>query len=90
MPHYEALQKHISLLIEVLQKAAQEYRSKYELASKDLDTLQNTKKILELLKRIYNFTGDKNEEQKISFALESTQEKIESMLSKDKKQDKKK
>jgi hypothetical protein len=45
---------------------------------------------LELLKRIYNFTGDKNEEQKISFALESTQEKIESMLSKDKKQDKKK
>jgi hypothetical protein len=77
-------------LIEVLQKAAQEYRSKYELASKDLDTLQNTKKILELLKRIYNFTGDKNEEQKISFALESTQEKIESMLSKDKKQDKKK
>jgi hypothetical protein len=90
MPHYEALQKHISLLIEVLQKAAQEYRSKYELVSKDLDTLQNTKKILELLKRIYNFTGDKNEEQKISFALESTQEKIESMLSKDKKQDKKK
>ncbi|GIX40308.1 MAG: hypothetical protein KatS3mg129_0041 [Leptospiraceae bacterium] len=90
MPYYDALHKHLELLIEILQKAAQEYRSKYELASKDLDTLQNLKKILELLKRIYNFSGDQNEEQKISFALESTKEKIESLLSKEKKEDKKK
>jgi len=90
MPYYDSLHKHIELLIEVLQKSAQEYRSKYELVSKDLDSLQNLKKVLELLKRVYNFIGDQNEEQKITFALESTKEKIETLLSKDKKQDKKK
>lgn len=90
MPYYDSLQEHINLLIEILQKSAQEYRSKYELAGKDLDSLYNLQKILELLKRIFNFTGDKNEEKRIGLAIESTKEKIESILSKDKKQDKKK
>ncbi len=90
MQFYDSLHNHLNLLIEILQKSAQEYRSKYELAGKDLDSLYNLQKILELTKRIYNFMGDKNEENRISLAIESTKEKIESILSKDKKQDKKK
>ncbi len=86
MEFYEALHNHLDLLIEILQKASQEYRSKYELASKDLESLQNVKKNQELLKRIYNFIGNKQEENKISLALESTKEKIDAILEKEKKE----
>ncbi|MFN3604138.1 MAG: hypothetical protein ACK4UJ_05480 [Leptonema sp. (in: bacteria)] len=90
MEYYDSLHNHLDLLIEILQKAAQEYRSKYELASKDLESLQNVKKNQELLKRIYNFTGDKQEEAKITLALDATKAKIDSILEKEKKESKKK
>lgn len=85
MEYYDALHNHLDLLLEILQKASQEYRSKYELASKDLESLQNIKKNQELLKRIYNFMGDKQEENRISLALESTKTKIDAILEKEKK-----
>ncbi len=89
-PYYDSLNNHLELLIEVLQKSAQEYRSKYELASKDVDSLQNIQKILELLKKIYIFKGNKEETERVNLQIEATKEKIESILHKDKKQDKKK
>lgn len=86
MEYYDSLHNHVELLIEILQKASQEFRSKYELASKDLESLQNIRKNQELLKRIYNFLGNKQEEDKITLALEATKSKIESILEKDKKE----
>ncbi|MCS7204485.1 MAG: hypothetical protein NZ853_02180 [Leptospiraceae bacterium] len=90
VPYHDAIHSHMELLIDVLQKSAFEYRSKYELVAQDLDSLQNLRKILELLKKIYNFIGDKAEEQRTGYALESTIEKIESILQKDKKTKEKK
>ncbi len=84
MPYYDELHEHLELLVDCLDKSAQEFRNKFELATKDVESLQNMQKILEMLKKIYNFSGNQQGEVKTANLIESTKEKIESILNKDK------
>ena len=89
-PFYRELQEHMQFLTEEAQTAAQDYRSKYELASQDLADLQSIQKLFEMLKRIFVFTGNKTEQQKIQISLDSNKERIEAIIAEQKGGKKKK
>ena len=89
-PYYRELQEHMKFLTEEAQTAAQDYRSKYELASQDLADLQSIQKLFEMLKRIFVFTGNKTEQEKIQISLDSNKERIEAIIAEQKGGKKKK
>lgn len=60
--------------------SAQEYRSRYELSTKDVSDLQIIQRIQELLIRIYSVTGNQNELVKMKNALDAMKEKIEIVM----------
>lgn len=89
-PYFVERQEFMKFLIEEAHTAAQEYRSKYELSTQDLSDLQQIQKLFELLKRLYTFTNNKDELEKISISLESNKARIEAIMAEKKKGGKKK
>jgi len=87
-PNYEnyvELQELIRFIVEEAQFAAQEFRSRYELATNDAGDLQMVSRLLSAIKQIYRLTGNKEELEKISTALEANDQKIEVLLAAKKK-----
>lgn len=76
---------HMKFLLDQAQYAAQEYRSKFELSTKDASDLSPIVKLFEMLKKVYGFLGQRDDVEKTSVQLDSTREKIESLLGKKEK-----
>lgn len=66
-----------AFLTEELHSSAQEYRSRYELSTNDVNDLQTIQRILEFSKKIYMLSGNKNELNKVSTSLDAITQKIE-------------
>ncbi len=88
--NYRPLQEYMRFMMEESQNAAQEYRSKYELSTNEVGDLQVIQRIFEMQKRVYTFTGQKEELKKASISLDSIKEKIEAQMSEKKGAKKKK
>lgn len=88
-PGYAESRDHLDLLIDTASTAAREYRQKYEMAGKDVGDLQKAIKLLEMLKMIYSFAGNPEEQSKNELNLTSMKATVENILSKKKKQEKK-
>lgn len=89
-PYFVERQEFMKFLIEEAHTAAQEYRSKYELSTQDVSDLQQIQKLFELLKKLYTFTNNKEELEKLSISLESNKARIETIMAEKKKGGKKK
>ncbi len=87
-PGYAESRDHLDLLIDTANTAAREYRQKYEMAGKDVADLQKAIKLLEMLKMIYSFAGNPEEQSKNELNLTSMKATVEDILKK-KKQEKK-
>ena len=82
---YRSWLDFFQFLTDELQLAAQEYRSRYELSTKEVSDLQAIQKIFEFTKKIYLLTGNKTELNKVSTSLDAINEMIETTLGKGKK-----
>lgn len=89
-PNYQPLQEYMRFLMDESQNCAQEFRSKYELSTKNVSELQQIDKIFAMQKQVYTFTGQKDDLQRISIALDSNKEKIEALMAEKKSGKKKK
>ncbi|MBW7858834.1 MAG: hypothetical protein H3C43_11205 [Leptonema sp. (in: Bacteria)] len=85
---YSESRAHLDLLIDTADTAAREYRQKYEMAGKDVGDLQRAIKLLEMLKVVYSFAGNPEEQSKNELNLTSMKTTVETLLKKQ-KQDKK-
>lgn len=88
--NYRPLQEYMRFMMDESQNAAQEYRSKFELSTKEVADLQVIEKIFEMQKKVYGFTGQKDDLQRASIALDNNKEKIEAIMSEKKGGKKKK
>jgi hypothetical protein len=87
-PGYAETRDHLELLIDTANMAAREYRQKYEMAGKDVGDLQKAIKLLEMLKLIYSFAGNPEEQSRNELNLTSMKSTVEEILKKKKKQEK--
>ncbi|MCB1309277.1 MAG: hypothetical protein KDK30_13885 [Leptospiraceae bacterium] len=87
---YRPLQEYFQFMMEESQLAAQEFRTKYELSTRDVSDLQKIQRIFEFQKKIYSFSGQKEELKRVSTSLDNVNEMIESLIGgkKDKDKDK--
>jgi hypothetical protein len=88
--NYRPLQEHMRFMMEESQKAAQEYRSKYELSTNEVADLQIIQKIFDMQKMVFTFTGQRDELRKASIASDNNKEKIEAQMAEKKGPKKKK
>lgn len=88
--HYRPLQEYMRFMMDLSQNTAQEYRSKYELSTSEVADLQVIEKIFEMQKKVYSFTGQKDELRKATIALDNNKEKIEAQMAEKKSGKKKK
>ncbi len=86
--HYQDRRALLQFIVDQCHFAAQEYRSKHELSTKEVTDLQSVRKMFELIKKIQGMTGNRTELEKITTSLDSVNEKIEAMMAE--KKDKKK
>ncbi len=77
---YRPRQEMLKFIIEESQFAAQEFRSKFELSTKDVSDLENVRRIFEMLKKVYMITGNRTELDKLNISNESIKEKIDLMM----------
>lgn len=83
-PGYDEVRDHLDLLIEIASIAAREYRQKFEMAGKDVADLQKGVKILEMLRMVYQFSGNREEASKNELNLTSMKQNVEAILKKQK------
>lgn len=83
-PGFEEIRDHLDLLIETATIAAREYRQKFEMAGKDVADLQKGVKILEMLRMVYQFSGNRDEAAKNELNLTSMKQNVEAILKKQK------
>lgn len=81
---YRDRQEFLRFIMEQGQYSAQEFRSRYELSTRDVSDLEMIRKLFEMLKKIALMTGNKGELEKMTTSLDSIKEKIEAVR-KDKK-----
>lgn len=81
---YSESRAHLNLLIDTADTAAREYRQKYEMAGKDKGDLQRAIKLLEMLKIVYSFAGNPEEQSKNELNLTSMKSTVETLLKKEK------
>lgn len=86
--NYYTYREHYELIVELCNFAAQEYRSKFDLATAEPADLRKSVSMLELLRRIYQITGDTDDLEKIKTLIDSLNSRIEA-LEAEKKQSKK-
>ncbi|MCB1191387.1 MAG: hypothetical protein H7A23_15185 [Leptospiraceae bacterium] len=87
--NYYVYREHYELIIELCNFAAQEYRSKFDLSTTDTNDLRKSVAMLDLIRKIYQITGDTDDLEKTKNLIDSLNMKIES-LEEEKKKDKKK
>ncbi len=80
--YYRPLQDYLHLLMEEAQYTAQEFRSRHELSTQEIDDLQKIRDILEMQKQLCIITGNHTEQERIETSLENISEKIESLIAK--------
>lgn len=83
-PGYDEIRDHLDLLIETATTAAREYRQKFEMAGKDVADLQKGVKVLEMLRMVYQFSGNREEASKNELNLTSMKQNVEAILKKQK------
>jgi len=86
--HYRPRQELVRFMMEESQYAAQEFRSKFELSTKDVSDLEVIRKIFEMLKKVYMVTGNRTELDKLATSYDAIKEKIDTLMAE--KQGKKK
>ena len=74
-----------AFLTEELHATAQEYRSRYELSTNDVNDLQTIQRIMEFSKKVYMLSGNKNELNKVNTSLDAITQKIELVSAEKKK-----
>lgn len=77
---YRPLQEYLRFLLEESQFAAQEYRSKYELSTNEVNDLIVIRRIFEMQKKIHSLLGQRDEVQRVSTSLDSINEKIDYIM----------
>lgn len=77
---YRDREEMLHFMTEELQTAAQEYRSKYELSTKEVSDLQIIQRIFEALVKIYSLTGNSNEVPRVKTSLDAIKDKIEALM----------
>ncbi len=84
-PNYRSMQEYMNFLMEECFKTAQEFRSRYELSTLELDDLYKIRNIFEMQKQLYILFSKKDELERIQTSLENINEKIQSLVAKKKK-----
>ena len=85
-PNYRSMQDYLSLLMDEALKTAQEFRSRYELSTFELDDLYKIRNIFEMQKQFYILVSKKEELNKVQTSLENINHKIENLVAKKKKE----
>jgi len=85
--YYHDRRALLQFIIDQCHFAAQEYRSKHELSTREVTDLQMVRRMFELTKKIHTVTNNRSEIEKITTSLDSVNEKIEALMAekKDKK-----
>jgi hypothetical protein len=86
-PYYYVRKEHFDLIIELSNNAAQQYRTKFDLATNDVSDLKKCIHILEMLRKIYQIIANHEEMARTKNLIESMNAKI---ISEEEKQKKKK
>lgn len=79
-PDFEPLRELLRFTLDEAQSAAQEYRTKYELSTKEVTDLIVIRKLFEMQKRLYTFTNQRDELGRITTSLDAINEKIEAIM----------
>ncbi len=87
---YEALQDYLYFFLDKAQYTAHEFRSRYELSTQEVGDLQKIRDIFELQKKVYIWTGNHPEKERVQTSLDNIVDKIETVFHKDKKENEKK
>ncbi|MCB1172453.1 MAG: hypothetical protein KDK39_02755 [Leptospiraceae bacterium] len=77
--NYRPYQEYMQTLMEISQVTAQEFRQKYELSTSDAGDLQQTEKVFSFQKQVYLFTGQKDELQRSTNALDNVKSMLETL-----------
>jgi hypothetical protein len=78
-PHYYVRKEHYATILELANHAAQEYRSKFDLSTNDTGDLKKCIQLFEMLRKIYQLTGDVDNLSKTKTLIESLNAKINSI-----------
>ena len=78
--NYRPLQEYMRFLQEESHLAAEEFRQKYELSTKDVSDLQRLQRIFEFQKRLFTFTGQRDELDRVLARLDNVKEMVESLI----------
>ncbi|MCC6447612.1 MAG: hypothetical protein IT215_02895 [Chitinophagaceae bacterium] len=78
-PHYYVRKEHYAIILELANHAAQEYRSKFDLSTNDTGDLKKCIHLFEMLRKIYQLTGDTEDLTKTKTLVESLNAKINSI-----------
>ena len=89
-PDHYVYREHFNLIVESANSTAQFYRQKFDMATQDVGDLKNSILMLDLNRRIFQITGEKEDLEKTKVLLESLKDKVESLETDDKKKKKKK
>ncbi len=73
-------QELLRFVVQEAHDAAQQFRSKYELSTKEVSDLQIIQRIFEMLKKIYQFSGNREELTRIQTSLDAITEKVNILL----------
>ena len=87
-PYYYVRMDHFNLIIELSNHAAQEYRSKFDLSTSDVNDLKKCIALLEMNRKIFQITGNNDDMVKTKTLIESMSAKVSSLENKDKKKKK--
>lgn len=78
-PYYYVRREHFKLIIDNANYAAQEYRTKFDLSTTDTADLKKSVAMLELIRKIYQITGNNDDLGKTKTLIESLNNKIENL-----------
>jgi len=76
---YRIRQEYLQMIVDEAHFTAQEFRSRFELSTKDVSDLFAIRRVLECMKQIFVLTGNQTELQKTQTAIDANEEKIESL-----------
>ena len=82
--NHRILQDYLKLLMDEAQNAAQEFRSRHELSTQEVEDFYKIRNIFEMQKSIYAANGNRKELERIQTSLDNVSEKIESLVAKKK------
>ena len=81
---YQPLQDYLKMLMKEAQNTAQEFRSRHELGTQEVEDFYKIRNIFEMQKNIYIANGNREELERIQTSLDNVSEKIESLSAKNK------